>query len=70
MIVPRSADDAGPAIPEIAIISNGDGDYVWPLPAGFYELTASADGYQSAAGVIKVETGKIVKLDFVLRMEE
>ena len=70
MIVPRSMDDAGPAIPEIAILSDRHGNYVWPLRAGVYELTVSADGYRTATRVIKVDAEKIVELDFLLRVDD
>lgn len=65
-IQPRSLDKPSPPIPEIAILSDSSGQYMWPLRPGNYEITVSADGYVSATGQVKVRAGAVTTLDFTL----
>lgn len=67
LVVPRSLQSAGPAIPELAILSNEAGRYAWPLPPGLYELAVTADGYEPARRRGDVTQGKVTSIDFVLR---
>jgi hypothetical protein len=67
MIVPRSLQVNGPPIPEMATLSDAHGRYVWPLPAGAYEVSVSADGYQSAVRRTDVAAQVVATLDFVLK---
>ncbi len=69
LVTPMSLDDAGPPIPEIAIISQDDGSYEWPLPPGDYELVATLSGYQQDAKRVRVESDRVVTLDFTLTEE-
>ena len=64
-----SLDPNGPAIPEIAIVSDANGRYEWALRAGRYELTVVADGYERASKSVVVSSGKVATLDFVLSRE-
>jgi uncharacterized protein YegP (UPF0339 family) len=59
-------DPGGPAIPEIAIVSDAKGRYQWPLRAGRYEITVVVDGYQRASKQVAVKASEITTLDFVL----
>jgi hypothetical protein len=59
-------DRSGPAIPEIAIVSDAKGRYQWPLRAGRYEITVVADGYQRVSKKVDVKAAEITTLDFVL----
>lgn len=68
-VVAASVDPGGPAIPEIAIVSDAQGRYQWPLRAGRYELTAVAEGYQRASKKVAVSAGEVATLDFVLSRE-
>ena len=70
MIVPRSLQVHGPPIPEMATLSDAHGRYVWPLPAGAYEVSVSADGYQSAVQRTDVAAKAVVTLDFVLKRSQ
>jgi hypothetical protein len=65
-VVAASLDPNGPAIPEIAIVSDANGRYEWPLRSGRYELTVVAEGYERASKRVEVSSGKIATLDFVL----
>jgi hypothetical protein len=65
-VVAASLDPGGPAIPEIAIVSDAKGHYQWPLRAGRYEITVVADGYQRASKEAVVKAGEVTTLDFVL----
>lgn len=68
-IQPRSLDNPSPPIPEMAILSDSSGQYNWPLRPGNYEISVSAEGYAPASGRVKVQTGKVATLNFVLRRE-
>ncbi len=57
-----------PAIPEIARTSDAEGRYVWPLPAGEYDLTVRAQGYTPSTQAVRIRSGEVVRLDF--RLEE
>ena len=62
-------DPGGPAVPEIAIVSDANGHYQWPLRAGRYELTVVAEGYQRVSKKVAVRAGEVTTLDFVLSRE-
>ena len=61
-----SLGDAGPPIPDIAILSDSQGRYTWPLMPGSVQLSVTADGYQSATARVTIQTGKVTMLDFRL----
>jgi hypothetical protein len=65
-VVAASLEPGGPAVPEMAIVSDAKGHYQWPLRAGRYQLTAAADGYQRASKKVTVTAGEVATLDFVL----
>ena len=66
-IQPRSLDDPSPRIPEIAILTDTDGRYTWPLFPGTYEISVSAEGYQREVKQVVVKTGQVVMVDFTLQ---
>jgi len=70
LIVPRSLQAHGPPIPEMATLSDADGRYVWPLPAGAYELSVFADGYHDAVQRADVAADVVVTLDIVLKRSD
>lgn len=70
MIVPRSLHAHGPPIPEMAVLSDADGRYAWPLPAGAYEVSIFADGYQNAVQRADVAANVVGTLDIVLKRSE
>jgi hypothetical protein len=65
-VLAASLDVDGPAVPELAIVSDANGRYEWPLRAGRYELTVIAEGYQRLSRRVSVSAGKVATLDFVL----
>ncbi|MQA31260.1 MAG: PEGA domain-containing protein [Luteitalea sp.] len=67
MVQPRSLDDNGPPIPEIAVYSDADGGFAWRLFPGRYELQVSAAGYQTAAAPATVGAGEVTTLNFTLQ---
>ena len=66
-IQPRSLDKPSPPIPEIAILSNSSGQYMWPLWPGNYEISVSAEGYARASGQVTVQAGQVAILNFTLQ---
>ena len=65
--MPRSLGAHGPAIPEMAILADANGSFAWPLPPGSYELTVSAQGYQTAQQIGSVSKGSVTMMDVALR---
>jgi len=66
-IQPKSLDYPRQPIPEISILSDGDGRYAWPLFPGKYEISVSVEGCQRVVKHVVVETGQVVKVDFTLQ---
>ena len=65
-VLAASLDPGGPAIPELAIVSDANGRYQWPLRAGRYELTVVAEGYRRVTKSVAVTAGEVAAMDFVL----
>lgn len=70
IVTPKSLDANAPPIPEIAIVSDKDGQYQWPLRPGRYEVTARASGYRDATQQVTVTARTVTTLDFALRRRE
>ena len=66
LIEARPLDDPAPPIPEIAILSGGDGRYTWPLLPGTYEISVLAEGYRCPPKRVVVKSGQAVTADFKL----
>jgi hypothetical protein len=66
MIVARSLDEPAKPIPEIAIITNDQGSYAWPLRPGRYELTPMLDGSRGAPEEVSVEAGSMARRDLTM----
>lgn len=66
MIEVRSLDKFGPPIPEIAILSDQNGRYEWPLQPGRYKVSAFAQGYRTATQQVDVEAARLATADFAL----
>ena len=58
-IVAHSLDDPARPIPDLAILSDASGRFVWPLRAGRYRLAALVDGQEIAAASVVVQTGQV-----------
>ena len=69
-VQPRSLGDPSPRIPEIAILTDTEGRYTWPLFPGTYEISVSAEGYRREVKQVAVETGQVVSVDFTLQCED
>jgi len=65
-VQPRSLDEPAPAIPEMAVVSEDDGQYHWSLRPGEYEITFVLDGYQPATRKVTVRSGEATRLDVEL----
>jgi hypothetical protein len=65
-VLAASLDVNGPAVPELAIITDAGGRYTWPLGPGRYELTVLAEGYERLSKSVFVRPGEVAQLDFVL----
>jgi len=70
VVVAAPLDPGGPPVPEIAIVSDANGRYQWPLRGGHYELTVVAEGYQRVSKNVAVSAGEVATLDFVLSREQ
>lgn len=66
LVRPKALGKPAPPIPEIAIISDETGRYVWRLAPALYEIAVSADGYRSVTKQARVRPGRQVTLDFAL----
>ncbi|HYO83925.1 MAG TPA: carboxypeptidase-like regulatory domain-containing protein [Bryobacteraceae bacterium] len=62
----RSLETPSIAVPEIAILTDANGHYVWTLPPGKYEISISAAGFRRAAKEAVVAARLQTRLDFVL----
>jgi len=60
----KSLDKPTNPIPEIAIVTNKEGKYKWPLVAGKYEISVSIDNRQYANKVVTVKPGQTTTLNF------
>ncbi len=67
MIVPKSLDINGPAVPEIAILSDTGGRYQWPLRPGRYDVLVRASGYEDVTRQVTVAPRSVATLDFTVR---
>lgn len=67
VIAARSLDRPARPIPEIAITTNDDGRFQWPLRPGTYRLTAMLDGRQIATATVTVEPGQVTTIEMFSR---
>ena len=67
MLQPKSLDENGPPIPELAVYSDANGQYAWRLFPGRYEMTVSAAGYQTASATATVNSSRVTTLDITLQ---
>ena len=66
LIKAKSLDVPAKPVPEIAILTDGDGYYSWPLRPGDYEITVATDGHETVSERVTVRPREITRLDFVL----
>lgn len=62
-ITAQSLDQPTRPIPEIAILSDADGRFVWPLRPGRYRLAAVVDGRELATEEATVEPGQVARVE-------
>jgi hypothetical protein len=67
-VQPRSLDEPAAAIPEMAVVSEDDGQYHWTLRPGEYELTFVLEGYQPATRKVTVRPREATRLDIELEL--
>ncbi|MFO1118824.1 MAG: carboxypeptidase-like regulatory domain-containing protein [Rhodospirillales bacterium] len=67
VIAARSLDRPARSIPEIAITTNDDGRFQWPLRPGTYRLTAMLDGREVATVTVTVEPGRLTNIEMFSR---
>lgn len=65
-VVPVALDEEPPPIPEIAILSESNGRYTWPLRPGNYEIVVTLEGYRRATERVTVSAGEVAVLNFTL----
>jgi hypothetical protein len=66
MIMPTPLSTVAPPVPEIAIITDKDGRYEWPLPPGPYQITVLIDGFRKQAKKVEIMPSQVSTLDFTL----
>lgn len=67
LVLPESTDSPSQAIPEIAVMTNEQGQYQWSLPPGSYTLRFSAEGYSATSQPVIIAPGATVTLDVTLQ---
>jgi hypothetical protein len=65
-ILPQSTDSPPLPIPDILIVTDTNGKYMWSLRPGSYRLTVIAEGYRPKTMPVQVKPGELMILDFVL----
>lgn len=63
----ESLDEPAQRIPELAINTDDDGHYLWPLAPGRYRISVSVEGREPASQTATVEPGKLTTLSFTLK---
>jgi hypothetical protein len=66
LVSAKSLDIPAKPVPEIAILTNGDGYYSWPLRPGDYKITVATDRHEAASERVTVRPREITRLDLVL----
>lgn len=66
MIVPTPRFRNAPPIPEIAVTTDRDGRYQWPLQPGPYQITVISNGLPEQTLNIEVKENQLSTLNFVL----
>lgn len=66
----KSLNNPANPIPEIMILTNGAGEYQWPLSPGRYEISVFIDNKQQEAKLVTVQPGQATSLDFNLAPQE
>lgn len=64
---PEIARPQPPGGPEIAILSDKDGGYEWPLRPGLYDVLVRASGYEDVTWQVTVAPRTVATLDFTVR---
>lgn len=54
-------------VPDLAIVSDNQGNYSWHLLPGKYEISVSVEGYQAASEIIMIKPSQVVQLNFDLK---
>lgn len=67
VIAARSLDRPARPIPEIAIVTDDDGRFQWPLRPGTYRLAALLDGREVATATVTVEPGQVTSIEMFSR---
>jgi hypothetical protein len=63
MISATSLDRPPKPVPDIAILTDADGAFVWPLQPGAYRLSAVVDSRPIATAEVKVRPGEVMRVD-------
>ncbi len=58
---------ASAGVPDILVLTNENGEYVWELPAGEFTLTVRQDNYLEASKDVTVKAGEKIELNFQLK---
>lgn len=69
-ILPASLDDPPRWIPEIAVLTDEQGTYLWRLLPGTYRIRVSARGYRSASRDVTIRENDRSTLDITLEPED
>jgi hypothetical protein len=64
LVTPRSLD--GGAVPEMAVLTDENGRYTWTLRPGRYQVSVSAEGFDTATAKATIVEHALTTLDFTL----
>ena len=67
LVTPQSTDTPPRAVPELAVMTDQDGRFQWPLPPGNYTLSFARDGYAAATQAVVVKEDQPASLKVVLK---
>ncbi len=67
LISVRFVGSHGPPIPDLVILSTGNGEYQWRLRPGHYLVSASHVGYLPMQREVLVHNGQVTIVNFTLR---
>jgi hypothetical protein len=69
LVTAQSTDTPPRAVPEIAVMTDQNGRFQWPLPAGNYTLSFSRDGYVTTTQAVVVKETQLSSMDVALKQQ-
>lgn len=67
MVVATSTDEPPVAVPELAVVTDNDGKYEWPLKPGKYRLSVTDGTHGNGAVDVTLQAGEQADVDIVVQ---